>query len=439
MERSKRDHILFLAVISLFPLVFILVSLLLSGREELLTGLSAIWCNINAFVTDATAVGGLASALLNAGLMGIFAVVILMLARVPVSGRALGPLFLSMGAGMFGASVLTAIPIALGGFLYAFIRREAPPRPVRLALQCCTLSPALAALYFSAPGRCFGCGILLGVLAGLAIGFCALPLALHTLSLHQGFNLYSMGIPLGVLGLLFFAVHRELVLVPENLAKEYTSPMLIGQPSPLFFYLLFAGFFALLLALGLLFHRPQSPPYTALLGHHGLEADFALHYGMPNVLLNMGLMGFLLLVYFLLVNAPFNGVAAGSLLCSLCWTGSGAHPRNTFPILFGYCFTALLLSTPLNSPELVIGACFATGLAPISGRYGGLYGILAGTLHAFLMPAVLGLNGGFNMQTAAFVSGVVALFLYPLLHEISRRKNERQEQAARSGVAGELL
>lgn len=440
MERSKRDHFLLMAAFSLFPLVFMVASLPLCGTQERMAGLRAIWCCVNAFATDASAVGGLGSALFNAGLMGLFAWGMLLLARVPASGRSLGPFFLCMGAGMFGASMLTSLPIVLGGLFYAQVRQEPFSRSIPFALQSCALSPAVAALYFGGSGRYFGAlGILMGILAGMAVGFCAMPLALHTRPLHQGFNLYGMGISLGVLGILLFSIYRDAVLVPENLAAGFASPMLAGEAKPLFFYLLFLGLFAAMFFLGLLSRRPGDPPYGALHAHPGLEVDFALLFGMPNVLINMSLTGCSLLFYLFVISAPFNGAAAGSLLYALCWTGGGAHPRNVFPILLGYCFISLLLHTPLNAPELVIGVCFATGLAPISGRFGGIYGILAGTLHAFIMPVVLGLNGGLNLHAGAFASGVVALTMYPLLHEISRRQHIRQGHAVRPDVTGELL
>ena len=46
-------------------------------------------------------------------------------------------------------------------------------------------------------------GILLGAAAGCIFGFCSVPLMLHTRMLHQGFNLYGMGIPLGIMADVF--------------------------------------------------------------------------------------------------------------------------------------------------------------------------------------------------------------------------------------------
>lgn len=435
MEQANRDHALLFTAMPLISLAFIAAAFLAGGP---LQGLFALWGGVNAYVSDAAAVGGLGAALLNGGLMGLFAWAVLLLARAKAAGRALGPFFLCMGLGLFGANVFCALPIVLGGFLYSRLRREPFSRTALYALQGCALSPAVAALYLGTSGTPSLGGALLGLLAGAAVGFLCLPLALHTRPLHQGYNLFGMGIPLGVMGILLFAVYRDTVLVPQGLAVGYVSPMRIGEARPLFFYPLFGLVFALLFLAGRLLRRPGGPPYRALFAHPGLEADFAHLFGAANVLQNAGLTGALLLAYFYLVAVPFSGAAAGALLCGLCWAGAGAHPRNVFPLLLGYCFTSLLLNTPLNAPELVIGVCFATGLAPISGRLGGIYGLLSGSLHAFLMPAVLGLNGGFNLCTGAFASGVVALALFPLLYEIERRRGE-QAAAVRPGVAGELL
>ena len=437
MEQSTKDQTLLFFVMPIFSLFFGVTAFLVE-RPFSLAGWLRILEGTNAFVTDGAALGGLSGALFNSCLMGIFAWGALLFARTKPTGRVLGAFFACMGAGMFGATPLTTLPIVLGGFLYARLRRESFSRVCPYVLQSCALSPAVAALYFYT-GQPSLFGVVLGLLAGVVTGMCALPLALHTRVLHQGFNLYSAGIPLGVMGILLFSVYREAVLAPQGKAVGYISPMVVSPGTPWIFFGLFGFLFIAAILSGVLLRQKDAQPYLSLCASSGLETDFLLLFGAGNTLCNLGLTGLLLLGYFAIAGISFNGAAAGALLYGLCWTGAGVHPRNALPILLGYLFTSLLLHTPLNATELVIGVCFALGLAPISGVFGGLYGILSGALHAFLMPAVLGLNGGFNLYTGAFASGVIALFMFPLLHEISRRGSRSALSSGRSEITSELI
>ena len=46
---------------------------------------------------------------------------------------------------------------------------------------------------------------------------------------------------------------------------------------------------------------------------------------------------------------------------------------------------------------LVVGLCFASGLAPIAGNYGWWAGILAGGMHYFLVTSIPAIHGGFSL------------------------------------------
>lgn len=340
---------------------------------------------------------------------------------------------------MLGGDLLSGLPITLGGFLYAALRKEPPAKSVLFALYGCALSPAVASFYMGLHGPT-PWSIVLGLLLAVFIGFLCTPLVLGIRPLHHGFNLHSMGIPLGVISVVLYAVYRSAILHMVSWTDTQSLPLLLGDSQHAFFFPFFGLIFLALLMLGRAIHKPQDPAYKELFSHSGLEADFISLFGMANVFQNMGLMGLMFLAYFFLISAPFDGAAASALLFALCWSAAGAHPRNTAPILVTYSLMSLLPGLNLNAPELVVGVGFAVGLAPIYGRLGWAYGLLAAGLHACLMPLVLHTGGGFNLATGALATGIVALALYPILSQQARRQEEgpipyRPRQRSQRAVA----
>ena len=435
MERTHRDQLLFFWFMPLFSLAFLLVAWL---AGDPLPGLWSIWQTAAPFLTDPIATVGLSAALFNSGTMGLLAWGALWLSRSRPTGRAFAPFFLCMGAGLLGGDLLSVLPITLGGFLYAALRKEPPAKSVLFALYGCALSPAVASFYMGLHGPT-PWSIVLGLVLAIFIGFLCTPLTLGIRPLHHGFNLHSMGIPLGVISMVLYAVYRSAILHMISWTDTQALPLLLGDSCHAFLYPFFACLFLALLLLGRAMRRPQDPAYKELFAHSGLEADFISLFGMANVLQNMGWMGLMFLSYFFLISAPFNGAAASSLLFALCWSAAGAHPRNTAPILVTYSLMSLLPGLNLNAPELVVGVGFAVGLAPIYGRLGWAYGLLASGLHACLMPLVLHTGGGFNLATGALAAGIVALALYPILSQQARRQEEGPIHTAHASVASELL
>jgi hypothetical protein len=49
-----------------------------------------------------------------------------------------------------------------------------------------------------------------------------------------------------------------------------------------------------------------------------------------------------------------------------------------------------------------------TALAPIAGKFGLFYGLLAGFIHLLISPYALNLQGGFDLYNNGFTAGLVA-------------------------------
>lgn len=146
----------------------------------------------------------------------------------------------------------------------------------------------------------------------------------------------------------------------------------------------------------------------------------------------------LLVGYFNLVGAEFNGIVFGSVFCMLSTCNSGSHPLNIMPIIIGYALAARLFQflAPYNGGEftqflysqnIIVGICYANGLSPIYSEYGFQYGFLAAFMHFCMVTTVPQLHGGMCLYNGGFTAALVCLLLVPGLEKHARNKQERRD------------
>ena len=99
---------------------------------------------------------------------------------------------------------------------------------------------------------------------------------------------------------------------------------------------------------------------------------------------------------------------------------------GVLPIMVGYFLGSLFGVNALNAQAIVVGLCFASGLAPVSGKYGPIAGVVAGLMHYCLVTSVTAIHGGFNLYNGGFTSGIVAFVLVPVLEHFFKTFEERR-------------
>ena len=75
---------------------------------------------------------------------------------------------------------------------------------------------------------------------------------------------------------------------------------------------------------------------------------------------------------------------------------------------------------------VAISGLFGTALAPISGVFGPVAGIIAGWLHLAVVQNVGLVHGGLNLYNNGFSAGIVAGFLLPIFNMITDNNNQRK-------------
>lgn len=420
-----------------FSILMILLSLVIAPIDTVLTGLYRICVTPMRLMTDACVIGGTNGALLNAGLIGLISVAIYYFAGVALDGRHIGTYFHAVGISFFGKNILNFWPLIVGVYLYARYKKEPFKNHAHTALFAGALSACVSEIAFSSYLNLpLAVSAPLAVAAGVLLGFVIVPLSAHTQRMHRGYNLYNMGLAAGLVAFVAYSIYRTFVLTPLGVTESATlNAHLLDDHAPAlvtFFGLLFAY----CLVRGFLMNGKSFRGYGKLLNTTGYHEDYLAEFGLPLVLINFGLLGLMSLLYFLLVGAQFTGLTIGSIACLVCWCALGSTPKNVFPILCGYTLVSFFATWSLNSQLICIGLCFATGLAPIAGRYGFLAGLAAGALHACCVSYTAAFHGGFNLYNGGFTSGLVAIVLVPVLGALKKpRENPVEPVSAEVGVA----
>ena len=383
-------------------------------------------------------VGSVSGAFLNVALVGFACTAMAFLPGAAVNGLTIAAYFLTTGFSFWGINFLNMWPFFLGVMLHALARRESFAKYVNLAMFSTALCPLASELLLRYPesGEPRGVtltGVVLMLAVGMLIGFLTPAMAAHSPSVHKGYDLYSAALPGVLLGLFAVAVLYKSLghAVPEIAAT-------LGESHPAVVWGFCAVFFGLCVLAGWQLNGRSFGGYADLLRDTGHKADFAAKYGAGLAIMNVGVYGLMILAYYIFVNAiqgdalaGFNGVTLGIVFCMVCFGGAGAHPGNVWPIMAGYVvfsFAATLCLGgvfPVNAQAIMVGLCFASGLAPIAGNYGWWAGVLAGGMHYFLVTSIPAIHGGFSLYNGGFTSLLIAVILTPQLETFCKTKEQR--------------
>ena len=143
--------------------------------------------------------------------------------------------------------------------------------------------------------------------------------------------------------------------------------------------------------------------------------DFIAIAGLGPTLANMGLAGAVGTLYVLAVGGDLNGPVIGAILTIVGFAAFGKHPRNIVPIMAGVFLGSLFKPFGAADPSIVLAALFGTTLAPIAGRFGWHWGVVAGLVHSSAALSVGSLHAGLNLYNNGFAAGLVAAVLVPVI------------------------
>jgi Protein of unknown function (DUF1576) len=397
-----------LLIVVMFPLAFVLFGLAVDPPETVFRGLIAILTSRDTLITDYIGVGGMGAAFVNAGLLTMMAAAVYYFSKAQIGGAAVACLFLVLGFGLFGKNLLNVWFIVVGVYAYARFKREPFANHINVAFFGAALAPIFTEILFSS-ALPFHSSLPLAVATSVALGFVLVPCAAHLFKSHMGFTLYNIGWVAGILGTITVAVYTSYGFVPEPVFIWSTgNNAILGS-------FLVVVFGSAVLGGYLLDRRALFTEVWIMRQAGRSPSDFVAQAGIGPSLLNMGLTGAISTAYVLAVGSDLNGPTLGAIFTIVGFSAFGKHPKNIVPIMLGVFIASMLKDWSANDPAAILAALFGTTLAPIAGRFGFRWGIVAGFIHSSVAQTVGVLHGGLVLYNNGFAAGLVAAVLVPVI------------------------
>lgn len=417
VEEKKRGKILANVMIG-FSLSIILFGLLMDSPANILPGLFNIIVQPDYLITDYIGVGGIGATFINAGLLTLMATLLLQnMKKIEFKGMTLAAILTFSGFSFFGKNIVNVWPIMIGVYLYSAWRKEDFSKHVYTALFGTALAPMITSIALST-SYSMPVNIAIATVVGIAVGFIFAPVAAELVKFHQGFDLYNIGFAAGMIGTMIVLVAKSYGFVQEPRLIWTTGHNLeIG----IFVYTIAVVFVLLGLLLG---GKKAIDGFKKILcicgrlfGHGYVE-----RVGFAATLINMGVTLAFMTTFILVIGGALNGPTLAGLFTVMGFAAMGKNIKNIIPILIGIMLGGLTKTWSINDPAILLAFLFGTGLAPVSGEFGPIFGILVGFVHSSVVLNVGALHGGFNLYNNGFSIGIVTGFLIPVMETIKKVK-----------------
>ncbi len=389
---------------------------LFASPREILDGLLTIIRSEDALITDYVRIAGPGAALVNSALVTAISLCVLYMADDVLNGMTLVVIGLMSGFSLFGKNIINIWPILLGTWLYTRYRKEPFGAFANIGLMATALAPIVS---YIAVDNGWGHPVL-GVIAGLVIGFVMPPLSAYTFRIQNGMNLYNVGFSCGLLAFIFVPLMSSLGADPTThyrWADGYNTP-----------FALMLGVLCLGLIAGGLF-LDRRPVWAVWAGYRRLlqtsgraPSDYLRMFGHSVVMVNSGVNGLLGVAFILAIGGDLNGPTVGGILTLMGFSAFGKHAFNILPVMAGVVLGGVVMHWSLSDPAIQLACLFCTTLAPVSGYFGWPYGVLAGFLHSSVVLYTGSPVAGMNLYNNGFSGGLIAIVLYPAIIAIARRR-----------------
>lgn len=380
---------------------------------DLVNGFISIILHPSLLITDYTAVGGLFATLLNAWIVTSISILILSKLKVQFNGIAFAGVLTIFGFSFFGKNLLNVIPIWIGFYLFTIYKKTPLKNYTGTFLFASGLAPLSSFIAFGIPTIPLCYSIPLGLIAGVIGGFITPMVVAIVGKFHQGYNLYNTGFGLGFIALLFNALLQSFgvsVSVETTVTYDY------------YFFLSMLILIFSLASIAFAFYIDRKPwfSYFRILASTGsLPSDYAKEYGISAMLLNAGILGLFSLLTVILYRFQISGPMFAGIFTMIGFGGYGKHLRNVIPVMTGLTFATLLPTFNIQDLVPSVALFFVTALAPVAGKYGIFYGILAGFLHLTFNPYTFALQGGFDLYNNGFTAGLVAGIVVSIAQQVT--------------------
>lgn len=403
-------------LLALMPAYFIVVGLFLQPVDEILPGLWAIIREPDFLITDYFIIGGIGTALVNAGLMTFLSLAILYFLGKEMDGHTITSCCLMFGFSLFGKNLINIWTILFGVYLYSKYHKMPLSRYIYIGLYGTSLSPIITQIMYISHLP-YALRLLISLMVGIAIGFVLPPLSTHVHYAHKGYSLYNVGFSSGIIATVIVSLLKSFGVTTES--------RLLWSTGNNHLFLIVLGVFFLAMAAGALVlgGREVFAAYRRILKCSGIAGtDYLREEGGAATSFNMAVNGLFATLFVAAVGGDLNGPTIGGIFTIVGFSATGKHLRNIAPIMFGVLIASFTKRWTINEPSPMLALLFSTTLAPVAGEFGILVGMLAGFLHSSVALNVGVVYGGMNLYNNGFAGGIVAIFMVPVIHSVEDRR-----------------
>ena len=395
-------------------LLFVVLAFYLATPKEIVDGMWQIIVSRDALITDYFELVGYGPSLLNSALMMAIVLIYIELLKIPFTGLTIAVFYINAGFALFGKNPINSLPILIGTYLYAAMQGVSVKRYIYTGLFGTCLAPIVTEIVYLLPYSTW-LNLLLAMIVGIFIGFVLPPLAMHTASMHMGYNLFNVGFAGGIVGFI-------LICFLKGFGFQSESVMLWKAGRPMTIIVLLYGYFLMLFIYGLWLNKGKMRPMLKIMRHPGRAvADFILMDGIGSTLMNMAVVGSFCTTYILVIGGDLSGPVVGGILTIFGFAAFGVHLKNYVPCLVGVFLAAMIKIYSPTMPAIQLAALFSAGIAPIAGQFGAIAGIIAGVLHISVVTSTGAMYFGLNLYNNGFAAGFVAIFMIPLLESFMKK------------------
>ena len=371
----------------------------LSGMKEICMG----DCGL---VTDFLASGGISAAFVNAGLTVLLSVLAVRFSGASFSGNSLASIGMTAGFSFFGINPVNMIPVICGTALYAALMKEPFSKHVHTGIWACCAGPIVQYM-FNHFGMSSAMNITAGMLAGIAAGFLIAPCAAATARAHEGMNLYNVGFAAGIVLIALSAVLKGFGFEFASVSTWYAEKRTL-----MILYLLLLC--AIWFTAGWLLNGRSLHGLWELGKRSGQKCDFVALDGLGCTMMNMAAVTFIGIVYIVLTGGDFSGPVLSGILSMFGFAAFGKHYRNVVWVLLGIVLLSFVSVWNLTDPAVQFSALLGTCVCPFGGKYGPLWGMIAGMVHISLVRQTGSFHAWLNLYNNGFAGGIAAVFLVQL-------------------------
>lgn len=393
--------------LSILYLFFIVFAFCLDSPSEIFHGLKSIILSSDILITDYMEVGGIGAALVNAALTSLLSLLLLIIIGIKPNGSTIMSLWLMTGFSFLGKNIFNIWPIILGVYLFSRYQKEPFLNYTLVALLGTSLSPVVSQISFG-NNQYSPIAITSGILLGIIVGFVLPPIASHSIKAHNGYNLYNIGFASGLLATLLMSIMRGLGIDLDSRLIWHS-----GSNKLLFILLIICCIY--LIIMGVIYGKNNKTTLSNINKQTGrLISDFYILFG-ETTYINMGILGILATCFVIVIGGDLNGATICGIFTIIGFGCFGKNIKNTIPIVIGATIAAIFNINDVTSPSLLLSILFSTTLAPICGKFGWKYGVLAGIIHVNIVTNIGYLHGGLNLYNNGLAGGFVAMILIPLI------------------------